>query len=174
MGKSTVKPKPPSMSPGHHEKWKTCYHCDAEYLTCELKYDSGGTTAPVEDEVLTGADSGHTGVVIEVEDPISGAWADGDATGFITLDTLTGHDGEQLTMFEDNEAINGSATGAGDNCLTADGEGQVHIGGIFYPKRLMQKYEGRWYCIWHYKSKTKLRELDKQIINISEEERGRE
>lgn len=172
MGKTTLKPKAPDLSTGHHEKWKTCYHCSVKYLTCELKYDSGGTTAPIVGETLTGADSGDTGVVTEVETLLSGTSAGGDAAGFITLDTITGYDGEQLTMFEDNEAINGST--AGSNCLTADGEGQVHIGGIFYPKRLMVKYEGRWYCLWHAKSLMRLRELDKQKINISEEERGKE
>ena len=39
--KVTIKPKPPSMSPGYHEKWKTCYHCSAKHVTCELKYDDG-------------------------------------------------------------------------------------------------------------------------------------
>ena len=172
MSKTTVKPRPPDLSSGHHEKWKTCYHCSAKKLTCELKYDSGGTTEPIVGETLEGATSGDTGVVTEVEDPITGAWADGDAAGFITLDTITGHDGEQLTMFEDDEAINGST--AGDNCLTANGAGQVHIDGIFYPKRLMTKYLGRWYCVWHAKSLMRLRELDKQKINVSESERGKE
>jgi len=172
MSKVTIKPKPPSMSPGHHEKWKTCYHCDARYLTCELKYDAGGTTEPTVGETFTGATSGDTGVVTEVQTLISGSWTGDNATGYITLDTLTGYDGEQLTMFEDNEAING--TTAGNDCLICDGAGQIHIGGIFYPKRLMVKHEGRWYCIWHYRFKTRLENLDKQKIDVREDERGKE
>ena len=172
MGKSTIKPTAPSMSPGHHEKWKTCVMCSIEDRTCELKYDSGGTTEPTVGETLTGADSEHTGVVTVVQTPISGTWTGGDAAGYITLDTLTGYDGEQLTMFEDDEAINGGTAGA--NCLTANGAGQVNIDGIFYPKRLMVKHEGRWYCIWHYRFKTKQEDLDKQKIDVSERERGKE
>ena len=170
MSKSTLKPKSPW--PGKaHEKWKTCFSCSVKYKTCELKYDSG-STVPIVGETLTGDDLGDTGVVTEVETPISGTWAGGDAAGFLTLDTITGDDGEQLTMFQDNEAINGST--AGSNCLTCDGAGQIHIGGIFYPKRLMQKYEGRWFCVWHARSRMRLRESDKEIINISETERGKE
>ena len=172
MNKSTIKPTAPSMSPGHHEKWKTCVMCSIEDRTCELKFDVGRIAEPTVGETFTGARSGDTGVVTVVQDLISGTWAGGDATGYITLDTLTGDDGEQLTMFEDDEAINGDATG--DNCLTADGEGQINIDGIFYPKRLMVKHEGRWYCIWHYRFRTKLEHLDKQKINVSESERGKE
>ena len=171
MSKSTVKPRPPDLSSGHHEKWKTCYHCGTELLTCELKYDSG-SVEPQEDETLTGATSGNTGVVTEVEDPITGTWAGGDAAGYLTVKTPSGYDSEQLTMFEDNELINGST--AGDNCLTCDGEGQIHMNALYYPKRLMTKYEGRWMCVWHYKWKSRLEELDKQRILISEEERGKE
>jgi len=108
MSKTTIKPKSPW--PGkNHEKWKTCFSCSVEYRTCELKYDSGGTTEPTVGETFTGATSGDTGVVTEVEDPITGTWAGGDAAGFITLDTLTGYDGEQLTMFEDDEPQTSSA-----------------------------------------------------------------
>lgn len=172
MGKSTIKPRPPSMLPGHHEKWKTCVMCSIEDRTCELKYDSGGTTEPSVGETLTGATSGDTGVVTVVQTLISGTWAGGDAVGYITLDTLTGYDGEQLTMFEDNEAINGSS--AGDNCLTANGEGQVNIDGIFYPRSLRIKYKGKWMCVWHYRFRIKLEELDKQKIDTREDERGKE
>ncbi len=146
--------------------------CSIEDKTCELKYDSGGTTAPTVGETFTGADSGDTGVVTVVQDLISGTSAGGDAAGYITLDTLTGYDGEQLTMFQDNEAINGSS--AGDNCLTADGEGQVNIDGIFYPRRLLVKLRGKWLCQWHYRFRTKLEHLDEQRIDVSERERGKE
>ena len=146
--------------------------CSIEDRTCELKYDSGGTTAPTVGETFTGDESGDTGVVTVVQPLISGTSAGGDATGYITLDTLTGYDGEQLTMFQDNEAINGSS--AGDNCLTANGAGQVNIDGIFYPRRLLVKLRGKWYCQWHYRFRTKQENLDEQRINVSERERGKE
>ena len=146
--------------------------CSIEDKTCELKYDSGGTTAPTVGETFTGATSGDTGVVTVVQTLISGTWAGGDAAGYITLDSLTGYDGEQLTMFENNEAINGSS--AGDNCLTADGEGQVNIDGIFYPRSLLVKLRGKWLCVWHYRFRTKQEHLDEQRIDVSERDRGRE
>ena len=172
MNKSTIKPVAPSMSPGHNEKWKTCVMCSIEDKTCELKYDAGRIAEPTVGETFTGATSGDTGVVTVVQTLISGTWVGSDATGYITLDTLTGDDGEQLTMFQDNEAINGSTTG--DNCLTADGEGQVNIDGIFYPRRLLVKLRGKWLCQWHYRFRTKLEHLDEQRIDVSERERGKE
>jgi hypothetical protein len=137
-----------------------------------LKYDSGGTTAPVEDETLTGASSGHTGVVVEVEDPISGTWAGGDAAGYLTVDTLVGDDLEQGTIFEDDEAINGST--AGDNCLTADGTGIVKIWAVMWPKRMLVKWRGHWYCPEHagFRMRPILRDEDTPVI--TEEERGTE
>jgi hypothetical protein len=172
MSKVPIRPKPPSMSPGYHEKWKACRLCTTKWTTCELKYDSGGTTAPVEDETLTGASSGHTGVVVEVEDPISGTWAGGDAAGYLTVDTLVGDDLEQGTIFEDDEAINGST--AGDNCLTADGTGIVKIWAVMWPKRMLVKWRGHWYCPEHagFRMRPILRDEDTPVI--TEEERGTE
>ena len=172
MSKVTLKPSPPSMSPGRHEKWKPCRLCTTKWKTCELKYDSGGTTAPVEDETLTGAISGHTGVVVEVETPLSGTWAGGDAAGYLTLDTLSGDDSEQFTIFEDDEAINGST--AGDDCLTADGDGVVKIWAVMWPKRMLTKFRGFYYCPEHagFRMRPILRDEEKLII--TEEERGTE
>ena len=174
----TIRPKPPSPSPGHHEKWKPCHLCTFYYghdkwKTCELKYtSSGGKTVPVEDETLTGASSGHTGVVVEVETPLSGTWAGGNATGYLTLDTLVGDDGEQGTIFEDDEAINGST--AGDDCLTADGTGIVKTWAVMWPKSQLTKWRGHYYCQEHLGFRTRpiLRDEDKLIV--TEEERGKE
>lgn len=172
MSKTPIRPSSPW--PGKsHEKWKTCRLCSVRYKTCELKFDSGGTTEPTVGETFTGNTSGDTGVVTDVQSPlISGTWAGGDAVGFITLDTLTGDDGEQLTMFQDNETITGSTTGS--NVLTCNGEGQIHIGGVFYPKRLMGKYEGVWYCHWHYGFRARPKERDREKLRIREDERGKE
>lgn len=173
MSKVPIRPKPPNMSPGEHSKWKSCRLCTTRWATCELKYtSSGGTTVPVEDETLTGASSGHTGVVVEVETPLTGTWAGGDAAGYLTVDTLVGDDYEQGTIFEDDEAINGST--AGDDCLTADGTGIVKIWAVMYPKRLMVKEEGHWYCLWHHKFRFDPKFRDREKLVITEEERGKE
>ena len=177
MSKVPIRPKPPSMSPGEHSKWKACHLCTTYYgndkwKTCELKYDSGGTTAPVEDETLTGASSGHTGVVVEVETPISGTWAGGDATGYLTVDTLVGDDLEQGTIFDDDEAINGST--AGDNCLTADGDGVVKVWAVMWPKSQMVKFRGHWYCNEHHRFRAYPILRDEGKLIITEEERNQE
>lgn len=171
MSKVTIKPKPPSMSPGHHEKWKPCRVCGTKWMTAELKFDSG-STLPIVGEILTGATSGDTGVVTEVETLISGAWADGDAAGYLHVDTLSGDDAEQYSIFSDDELINGST--AGSNCLAAEGQGNVKIWAILWPKRMLTKFRGQWYCPEHlgWKTRPKLRDEDRLVIK--EDERGRE
>lgn len=171
MAKSTIKPKPPSMSPGEHSKWKPCRLCTTKWVTAELKFDSG-STVPTVGETLTGATSGDTGVVTEIETLLSGAWGDSDATGYLHVDTLVGNDDEQYSIFEDDELINGST--AGSDCLTADGQGNVKIWAVMYPKRLMVKEEGHWYCLWHHKFRFSPRFRDREKLVVTEEERGKE
>jgi hypothetical protein len=172
-GKSTttIKPKPPDLSPGHHEKWRACRLCIAKWKTAELKFDSG-STVPVVGETLTGATSSDTGVVIEIETLLSGTWAGGDAAGYLTMDTISQDDSEQLSIFTDNENINGST--GGSNILTADGQGNVKIWALMYPKRLTVKYEGQYLCVWHYHYRARMKELDRERLIIREDERGRE
>ena len=158
------------MSPGSHEKWKACRLCTTRWVTAELKFDSG-STLPVVGETLTGATSGDTGVVTEIETLLSGTWA-GDAAGYLHVDTLSGDDPEQYSIFSDDELINGSI-GLTD-MLTADGQGNVKIWAVLYPKRLMVKWRGHWYCQWHapFRMRPILRDEEKLII--TEEERGKE
>lgn len=171
MSKTTLHPKPPSMSPGEHSKWKPCRLCTTKWVTAELKFDSG-SVEPTVDETLTGATSENTGVVTEVEDLISGSWAGGDAAGYLHMDTLVGDDPEQYSIFSDNELINGGT--AGDNCLTVDGQGNVKIWAILWPKRMLTKFRGFYYCPEHAKFRMRpiLRDEDKLIIK--EDERGKE
>ena len=176
MSKTTINPNPPSPSPGYHSKWKAChlctfYHGKDRWKTCELRFDSG-SVEPTVGETFTGADSAHTGVVVEVEALLSGTWAGGDAAGYLTLDTLSGDDSEQGTIFEDNEAINGST--AGDNCLTANGDGIVKVWAVMYPKRMLTKFRGFWYCPEHYQFRAWPILRDEETLVIIEDERGKE
>lgn len=159
------------MSPGEHSKWKPCRLCTTKWITAELKFDSG-STVPTVGETLTGATSGDTGVVTEIETLLSGSWAGGDAAGYLHVDTLSGDDAEQYSIFSDDELINGST--AGSNCLTADGQGNVKIWAILWPKRLLTRYEGKDYCPEHAGFRMRPRERDKQKLRIVEDERGRE
>lgn len=171
MSKVTIKPKSPSLSPGHHEKWKPCRVCGTKWITAELKFDNG-STLPEVGETLTGASSGDKGVVTEVETLISGAWGDSDAAGYLHVDTLSGDDPEQYSIFTDGELINGST--AGSNCLTADGQGNVKIWGLLYPKRLLIKEEGSWYCMWHHPWRFRPKKRDEDRLVINEDERNKE
>ena len=159
------------MSPGEHSKWKACRLCTTRWKTAELKFDAG-STLPVVGEILTGDDSGDTGVVTEIETLISGAWDDDDAAGYLHMDTLSGDDPEQYSIFTDGEAINGST--ALDNCLAADGQGNVKIWAVLYPKRLMVKWRGHWYCQWHAPFRMRPILRDEEKLVITEEERNQE
>jgi len=167
MGKTPIKPRSPWPKP-YHAKWKACSDCFSRWVTCELKFNAGSTLPPV-GETLTGGNSGHTGVVTEIETLLSGTWGGGDAAGYIHLDTLSGLDEEQYTIFEDEELITGS-TGS----LTADGDGQVKIWSVLYPKELMVKEDGRWYCVWHHGWRFRPKHRDEEKIKITETERGKE
>ena len=65
---------PNRFSDNKNRKWNTCYFCGSVYVQVMLNFDSG-SVAPVEDEVLTGATSGDTGVVESLV-IIDGEWGD--------------------------------------------------------------------------------------------------
>ncbi|MDY6973244.1 MAG: hypothetical protein SV775_13070, partial [Thermodesulfobacteriota bacterium] len=66
-----------------------------------LSFDSGGTTAIEDGDMVTGQTSKAKGIVVGAPIISSGAWADGDAKGLITLNNV------DLTLgtFQDNEAL---------------------------------------------------------------------
>lgn len=129
-------------------KWQPhyfCALCGGELVkTCELQFDSG-SVEPVEDETLTGATSGDTGVVDSVTLE-SGTWAGGDAAGTVYLSSLTGIS-EDDELFEDNELITGSTGGV--NIMTVNGDGIVKSNGLPYPAGETGLYKGKRYCTAH-------------------------
>lgn len=129
------------------EAYYPCRRCGIKEKEVELRFDSG-SVAPTVGETLTGATSGDTGVVTEVE-LVSGAW-DGSATGYVTMDTYTGGDAEQFSCFDDGELINGSL--GGNSMLMADWDGTVKVYGRLYPKNQTVEYNGQRYCTPHYKA----------------------
>jgi len=112
--------------------------------TCELQFDSG-STIPVEDETLTGATSGDTGVVVSIRLE-SGAWATGDAAGTVLMSSPTGIS-DDFECFSDDELVTGST--GGTNILTANGDGIVKTEGMPYPEGQTGIYKGRRYCTQH-------------------------
>lgn len=139
-----MKPKSPwpkSFGQRHYY----CATCSGDlYKTVELQFDSG-SVEPTEDETLTGATSGDTGVVDSVKLE-SGTWAGGDAVGtvYLTSPTGIGDDGE---CFEDDETVNGST--GGTNILTANGDGITKSDGMPWPEGETGLYKGQRYCAQH-------------------------
>jgi len=155
------------------EKWKSCYFCDQKWYSATLHFDAGNSEIQ-EDETLTGATSGDTGVVDKVT-VTSGTWAGGDAAGYVDLVTPTGADTDTGDIFEDDELINGSVSGAG--AVTANGDGIYQTNGILYPKKDMIFYRGLWVCRCHFEWywQRKFWDVENQIdVAELEKDRGTE
>jgi len=128
-----------------HQRHYYCAICSGDlYKTVELQFDSG-SVEPTEDETLTGATSGDTGIVESVTLE-SGTWAGGDAVGtvYLTSPTGVGDDGE---CFDDDELITGSTGGV--NMMTAKGDGITKSDGMPYPEGDTGIYKGKRYCSTH-------------------------
>lgn len=128
--------------------WQRHYYCalcgGEPVKTCELQFDSG-SVEPVEDEVLTGATSGDTGIVVSVRLE-SGTWAGGDAAGTVLMSSPTGIS-DDFECFSDNELVTGSTGGV--NILTANNDGIVKTEGMPYPEGDTGIYKGKRYCTQH-------------------------
>jgi len=138
--------KPKSAWPkSFGQRHRYCTTCSGEiYKTVELQFDSG-SVEPVEDETLTGATSGDTGIVVSTTRD-SGTWAGGDAAGTVYLSSPTGISDDD-ECFEDDETITGSTGGA--NIMTVNGDGIVKSEGMPYPEGDGGFFEGKWYCSTH-------------------------
>ena len=159
------------------EKWKSCRLCGSLYAYAEIFFDSG-SVEPTVDETLTGDTSTHTGVVVNVT-VTDGAWADTDAEGWVEIDTLTGADMENWTIFQDDETVTGS-TGGSDmftvDSPLSDQKGFVKQYGILHPKGNMIKAEdGFFYCTEHYSFRFDRKHLDAEKVDSKEwRDRGKE
>jgi len=154
------------------EKFMDCSKCGVRYKHAELLFDSG-SVEPTADEVFTGATSGDTGVVVGTE-LFSGSYSGGDATGAVTLKTLTGTslDSDTLveTIFQDNEEINGGT--AGDSCMTVKGTPEVHKYGRLFPESLIVVFRGQRYCEAHFDAVWRKKLIDEQPFHVTEDDRG--
>jgi len=150
-----------SRNPG--EKWYSCVLCGPTRTKFLVHFDSC-SVAPTVGETITGATSGDTGVV-EGHTIISGTVAAGDATGVIEGNTPTGHDENNLEVFDDNEALNGSTAGA--NFATANSKGAVQISGRLFADTV--EYEGKRYCVPHFRMKFEKTWADDAKIDTTKE-----
>ena len=123
----------------------TCESCGGALVkTCEVQFDSG-SVEPTEDETLTGATSGDTGVVVSTRLE-SGTWAGGDAVGTVLLSSPTG-EGDDGECFDDNETVTGSTGGA--DMFTVNNDGIIKTEGLVYPEGETGIFEGKRYCTEH-------------------------
>ena len=150
------------------EKMHTCFTCGKKYTHAVIKFHSGHTE-PEEDETLTGATSGHTGVVVDSV-VTEGSWFDNDAVGYVEISSVTGID--EGDVFEGDEVIDGSVGGANLFKVT---HGTEKSYGTMYPLSYLVKYKGKWYCKEHYLAHKKADELTEGNYDFgpSESERGK-
>jgi hypothetical protein len=126
--------------------WRACQVCGTKQFKGILYFDSG-SVAPTVGETVTGATTGDTGV-IEAVYLRSGSYAGLDAAGCLEFSSVTGYERANYTIFQNNENLNGSTSGA--NFATAANIGSVVINGVLYPEQDMIEYQGQWYCRPHF------------------------
>ena len=158
-----INPRPPALSPPMGEAWDSCVLCGGSKTLVEVQFDSG-SVEPEEDEVVTGATSGDTGVVVTVTLE-SGTWAGGDAVGTLQLASCTGIDDEGL-WGEDDEDINGSV--GGDNILTLSDDGFSKVYARLWPTSMLTKRDGKNYCPEHYAFRFRNTDLDRTRLNLTD------
>jgi len=159
----------------NHSSYGVCTLCGPKRVLYELRFDQG-SVAPVAGETLTGANSGHTGVVATQErgdgETITqlflegGSWAGGDAVGFVVLESCTGvteDDEDGIFCFEDNEAVSGDSGAT----LVADDVAVEKVYMIPWPESMLYKYEGKLYCPYHFRFRSRRKEIDKSRLPSS-------
>lgn len=127
------------------DKWFECKLCGKVYLFVELRFKNG-TSAPAVDEILTGGDTNCTGRVNRIH-LCSGAWADGDAAGYVLLNSPTGYTWPDDLCFNKDEAVTGDVAAA----FTAAEDGMLKRSGRLWRLGDTILYNGDRYCIEHYK-----------------------
>ena len=131
------------------EEYYSCVICGNEIKMSEIPVDSWSVT-PTVGETLTGVTSTDTSVVVDWI-VYTGTIAGGDATGYITVKTLTGTsvDSDTLveTMYQDNETLTGSTGGA--DMMTVNGTPQIQKYGRLYPESDIVEFRGKKYCSGH-------------------------
>ena len=152
-----------SFPPMMHQGRLSCRLCEASKSTqAEIKFDQG-TVEPAEDDTLTGASSGATGVVDEVE-LVSGTWAGGDAAGFITMTSPTGFDSDNHWGTDGERAT----TPAGGS-VYLDGDGTIKVYGLLYPESYLIERDGAHYCAPHYRMRFGPKDRDEAQFNVGED-----
>lgn len=148
------------------DKWDYCYMCGPQDKRVVIHFDSG-SVAPTTGETVTGATSTNTGVVSEYT-LTSGTFAAGTAAGVVVVTSPSGYDKHKLTIFQDNEALNGGTSGS--DFATVNGQPTVSLTGRLHPSSELIEYQGRNYCKAHFQYRYKQEwsddiKVDKSVEN---------
>lgn len=159
-----IYPRPPKPYPPRDEEWDSCWLCGGNvHDEVEIRFDAGAVE-PTEGETLTGANSNDTGVVSNVWLE-SGAYANNNAVGTITLTSPTGIDANGL-WGTDDELLHGST--GGNNMMALNDNGFKKTYGRLWPKGMLIYRDGRNYCLEHYAFRFYKKDLDNAKINIKD------
>jgi hypothetical protein len=91
----------------------------------------------------------------------------GDVVGVIEGNTPTGYDDINLEVFQNNENLNGSVSGA--NFATVNGIGAVQISGRLIPDSDIVEYNGKNYCRNHFRFMFEKTWADSAVIDTTKE-----
>jgi hypothetical protein len=151
------------------DRYRHCHVCGPVTYRAIIHFDSG-STAPTVGETVTGATSGHTGI-IEFAQLTSGTYVGGDAAGVLILTSPTGHNHDSLRIFSEDENLSGSSSG--DNFCDVDGTPTVNINGRLHPDWNLIEYRGLYYCKEHFEFMFRKEWEDEEKISTDEPLRGK-
>ena len=145
------------------DKYRHCHVCGPVTHRVVVHFD-GSSATPTVGETITGVTTGDAGVVESVT-------MTGDTTGVMVLTSPTGYDSESSVMFQDNEALTGTTSGASFSLV--NGGCGINISGRLHPDWNLIEYRGIYYCREHFTFMFKQEWIDDQRPSINENERGK-
>jgi len=151
------------------DKWYECVICGPARLYVRLGFSSA-SVEPTLGETITGATSGHTGVVDRIH-LFSGAYTTGDAVGEVLLLSPTGYDIGTQTCFEEGEVLNGSVAGDAFASVDAETPGLLSRSGRLYREGDTIVRDNKRYCSMHYHYHWDKRSRQESEFSIDEGDR---
>jgi len=145
------------------DRYDTCFICGPVEYHVVVHFD-GSSATPVVGEIITGVTTLDTGVVSSVT--MTGA-----TTGVMILSSPTGYDAESSVMFQDNEALTGTTSGASFSLV--DGGCGVCKSGRMFPDKMLIEYQGRKYCSEHFVFRFQADWINEAKIDANENLRGK-
>jgi hypothetical protein len=138
------------------QRWRHCVLCGQNYSQYEIFF-TNASAEPAIGEVLTGATSGKTATVSEVN-KLNGDASLGTENGMVVVTSPSGD-------FTDGEILNGSV--GGDAMATCHYFAEKRYG-ISYPESQLVTYEGKEYCREHFGAIARSKIVDKSVPNITD------